>query len=430
MRVLKTIIAVLLVLSFQNFCWAEADKYTVMTRIQKTVRIIEKQKQTGELKPVEIIPLMREVQKNFKAGNLKKANKLLDEVHRRLSESANGELEAAVEYQVDGHYEKIMVADSPPIKNGIADPSLEYGDDGIGWMAYSHVDFKRHFVSTYLAKSDDNGKTWKHAQIINQGGDTNKETSTIVHDPDDPGREWKLFYFEYIHTPKGNRLDYSNSWISYKYASNPEGPWSGGIPVLGPPKNRNKGIDLVSLHPDLKDFVFFNELGSIYKNGAIYLSMEGAASPTGAKKREKKKNILLASKDHGKTWEYVGILTDNKDANDAGYLIFTASSLVEERGRVFLFVSPSGKLSNPLDPEGHHDGTHIFEFKDITKAELKRDNNGKLILLKHIDDNLEKGGQADYDEQNTYGGIVIPQQDLKYAPEVFQLFSTKEKIVE
>lgn len=115
---------------------------------------------------------------------------------------------------------------------------------------------------------------------------------------------------------------------------------------------------------------------------------------------------------------------------DSGYLTFTASSLVEEKGRIFLFVSCSGKLSNPRDPEEHHDGIDIFEFKDITKARLKRDNNGKLVLIKHIDDNLDKGGQGDYDEQNTYGGIVIPQQDIKYYPEVFQLFSTKQKIVD
>ena len=418
-------------------------KYTVMRRIQKTVQIIEKQKQSGELKPFKIAPLMQEVQKNFKAGNFKKTNKLLDEVNMRLSESTNEKSKVTVEHpMIYSSYEKINIINGT-VNNGRGDPSMEYGPDGTGWLTYTSVDVKNSVLITHLAKSTDKGKTWKFIKVINQPspdiingvkGNWVHETTSIVYDPDDTGKEWKIFWFKYFRSKtrigKQGKHTWLKSWIAFKYASSPEGEWSEEIPILGMGDYRDKGIDLARLHPDLKDLVFFYELGTLHKDGVIYLSLEGSVTPTGLGEWNKKKIILLASRDHGKTWKYLGTLTDYNDAKNSGYLTFTASSLVEEKGRIFLLVSPSGKLSNLRDPEGYHDGTHIFEFEDITKAKLKRDNKGKLVLIKHIDDNLVKGGQGDYDEQNTYGGIVIPQQDVKYYPEVFQLFSTKEKIVD
>lgn len=37
-------------------------------------------------------------------------------------------------------------------------------------------------------------------------------------------------------------------------------------------------------------------------------------------------------------------------------------------------------------------------------------------------------GQSDFDEHNTYGGIIMPQMNMSAAPEVFQIFSTRERI--
>ena len=386
---------------------------------------------------------MLQVKKNFKTGNLKRTNKLLDEVNGILTESARGRPQLARDsIAIDGPYKKINIINGT-VNNGRGDPSLEYGPDGTGWLTYTSVDVKNSVLITHLAKSTDKGKTWKFVKVINQPspdtvdgkkGNWVHETTTIVYDSDDTGKEWKIFWFRYFRAKrsigKNKEHTWINSWIAYKYASNPEGKWSEEIPVFGMGNYRNKGINLSSLHPDLKDLVFYYELGSLYKNGTLYLSLEGSSTANGLGEWRKRKIILVSSRDHGKTWKYVGTLTGYNDVKNSGYLTFTGSSLVEEKGRIFLLVSPSGKLSNLRDPEGHHDGIDIFEFEDITKARLKRDNNGKLVLIKHIDDNLQKGGQGDYDERNTYGGIVIPQQDLKYYPEVFQLFGTKQKIVD
>jgi len=98
-------------------------------------------------------------------------------------------------------------------------------------------------------------------------------------------------------------------------------------------------------------------------------------------------------------------------------------------------LSPSGKLFPPFRDDGRrgggkaHDGTFIFEFEDISKAKLKRDNNGKPVVIKYIEPLIGTGGQSDYDEQNTYGGIVLPQENHRAWP-YFQIYNTKEKIVE
>ncbi len=415
-----------------------------LKRLQKEAR---KLKVSGK-DPIPVIIIMKQVPPLMKQKKVEEADRLIKEAFRTLESIKSGKWGAEKSKGViasppAGPYEKIKIIKGKVKTGGFGDPAMEYGPDGVGWLVYTSVDVKNSLMTTNLAKSVDNGKTWKFVKVINPAlpdtvdrvkGNWVHETSTIVYDPGDKGREWKVFWFKYFRAKgpisKNKKHTWVNSWIAYKYASDPQGKWSEEIPVFGMGNFRDKGVDLASLNPDLKNFVFFYELGSLYKDGTLYLSLEGNATPSGRGKWNEKKIVLLSSGDHGRTWRYVGTLLDSKDAKHFGYLTFTASSLVREKGRIFLFASPSGRLSNLRDPEGHHDGIHIFEFEDITKGVLKRDKKGHLILVKHIDDNLEKGGQGDYDEQNTYGGIVIPQEDLKYYPELFQLFSTRERIVD
>ncbi len=358
----------------------------------------------------------------------------------------------------DGPYERIeIIGETAPA--GIYDPSVEYGEDGIGWMAYSAVTAGKNVcVATHLAKTTNHGKTWEFVSNINpciddsivEEGETIEgrwryEVASILYDPDDPGREWKLFSHRFITKPfygEDNRM-FQYGWIAYKYASDPAGPWSEEIPLLGAGEfgvsNYNVRVDLSSLNPDIRDFVYYSEPGSIVKDGIIYLSLEGSTfhgtvvEEIVKEKWKERKVVLFSSHDHGETWEYVGTLTDADDAVGLGYIAFTASSLVEEKGRLFLFLSPSGKLAPPFRDDGRrgggraHDGTFIFEFEDITRAKLKRDENRKLIVFKHIEPLIGTGGQSDYDEQNTYGGIVLPQENHRTAP-YLQIYSTKERI--
>lgn len=331
-------------------------------------------------------------------------------------------------------------------QNGVYDPSLEYEKSGeVGWMAYSSVDVPK-YIGTHLAKTLDHGKTWTLVKIINPSPDGTvlldgqeiegswwNEVSTLVHDPDDPGREWKLFWHKYFatHIPEagaGNRV-FQYSWIAYKYTSDPAGEWSEEIPLFGagsfPLEPYKTKFNLNELHSDLKDFITYTEPGSIYKDGVLYLSLQGHKF---VDEVNIAKIILLASQDHGQTWSYVSTLLENDDAKKFDATIFTGSSLVEENSRVFLLATPEDPGWNVL--EASDKGVVIFEFENISQGRLKKDKDDELVVIKYLKPLLTTGGKSDYDEHNTYGGIVMPQLNFAAYPEVFQIFNTKEKIVE
>ncbi len=77
-----------------------------------------------------------------------------------------------------------------------------------------------------------------------------------------------------------------------------------------------------------------------------------------------------------------------------------------------------------------HRGAFVMEFDDLSRARLKRDSLGRLIVAKYIRPDKTwvthmGGGQSDYDEQNTAGGLVMAQFSSKGFPKLFQIFNTK-----
>ena len=357
------------------------------------------------------------------------------------------------------NYERIIIVGENANK-GIYDPSVEYNQDGsIGWLVYSALespnDSKKlrlpisKTVATHLAKSTDNGKTWEFITELNSSAEAAvtlngktisgvwwNEVPTLVHDPDDSGREWKLFWHKYFAIPKpyfefpmsaqGDLIRVIQyMWIAYKYAKTPEGLASakeiilfgaGKLPVA--PYKAEHNLNEIINWPEAK---LYSEPGSLFLDGVLYLSLSGFAGPD----VKSDKLFLIATFDHGKTWKLVGNCIDYNDAADFGYIRFIGSSLVEENERVFLMVAP-------VNNKGIQLGTYVFEFEDISKAKLKRDKKGKLIVYKYLERSLPKelnSGQSDYDMYNTYGGIIMPQADLSSAPAYGQIFNTKERII-
>jgi hypothetical protein len=326
------------------------------------------------------------------------------------------------------------------IKHGIYDPSIEYGDDGVGYMAYSGLEMPK--IHTHLAKTTDHGKTWTYVKrinlstesTINDGGKTKNgvwrnEVASLVHDPQDKGSEWKLFWHKYFVSPPYKQKDrnFAFGWIAHRYASNPEGKWSEEIPLFGagqfPRKPHKAKSNLSGLHADLKKYIYYSEPGAYRRDGVLYMSLEGSASRTGMGQWKTRRIFLIASHDHGKTWKYVGPLTGQKDANLLGYTAFFGSSLFEEGGRQFLMVVPSGSTRKAYKMQ---DGLCVFEFEDISKAKLKRDTSGNLIVHRRFE---MHSGAGDYHEKNTYGGIVTGHVDPKALPRAFQILETKEGVV-
>jgi len=322
-------------------------------------------------------------------------------------------------------YERIQILGEDALY-GVFDPSLEYNADGsLGWMLYSSLTgppkkytygrfFNPKFIHTHLAQTLDNGKNWIYVTRINTSYEDKlsvkgylltgvwwHEVPTIVYDPKDSGKEWKMFWHRYFAIPEpyyrfpapSNHTlmrVYEYMWIAYKYGATPEElSTSKEIVLFGAGPNPHKPYEakynLNTFHPSLKDMKAYSEPGSLYANGKIYLSL--SAIPKENIKQSRL--ILLSSGDHGKTWSYSGTLLDHADAIRLGVKTFTGSSLVEENGRYFLFVSP-------VDFYGNHMGTFVLEFDDLnngsnTTSCTVKDNVGNEIATP-----VERTFNADY----------------------------------
>jgi len=337
-------------------------------------------------------------------------------------------------------FERLTVAggDHP---NGIFDIAVEYGDDGIGWLAYSEVELPK-YVETHLARSTDNGKTWNYVSVANKSVDGalflggkrvdgvwRYETPTLVFDATDtPERRWKLFVQKYFAKPPFKKGDsfFGRGHIEYSYAARPDGKWSVPTCLFGKQEHGCR-VDLNGLDPSLREVVFYNEIGSAVVDGTLYLSLDASTTENGLGEWEKRKIVLIASSDHGESWRFVGMLTNHDDATQFGYQVLTGSSLVQEGRRMYLLATPSGRKGLFVGNRGH-DGTLIFAFEDIARARLRRDKTGQLVALRHIRPSLHSGGLSDYHEKNTHGGILFSQFDPRSPPKVFKTFNTRTRI--
>jgi len=106
---------------------------------------------------------------------------------------------------------------------------MEYNLDGsVGYLICSGLEQPQESISsphvkyihTHLAKTTDHGKTWKFIKRVTEStpdtvespffakahklgssaiqGMWHHEVPTLVYDPDDPGREWKVFWHKYF----------------------------------------------------------------------------------------------------------------------------------------------------------------------------------------------------------------------------------------
>lgn len=340
-------------------------------------------------------------------------------------------------------YQQVVVQGETS-NNGMLDPSVEFDSAGlVGWMAYSAIHGTRFpwgpHVETHLARSLDNGATWTFVQVVNPSsavttitvpgvGDVdgvwNNEVASLVHDPMDAGREWKMFTHHIFQDYDASNLP-AFGWITYRSASDPAGTWSDEVALFGagifpPPPYDNTQIDVNALDPSLAGMVAYSEPGPFVHDGVLYLSLT-ALGLTGPDRI-----ILLASDDHGETWRYAGTVLTNADAVAIGYLKFDGTSIAADGGRLFL-------LAAPASPGVTHDGTLVLEFADIATAQLLRDQSGAVVVRKHIPLDPEfvsaaGGGQADYHSANLTGGLVLNQINLPEFPTLFQFHETGERL--
>jgi hypothetical protein len=341
-------------------------------------------------------------------------------------------------------YEKINVIGETS-KFGMYDPSVEYDENGVGWLAYTASEGDNiQLMGTHLAKSTDHGKTWTFVgkansdtrkTLVLDGKETEvnyrQETASLLFDPFDPdlNRRWKLFTARGFIKIGGkySDTDWGAVHIVYRSASSPEQLYSSKEKYLFGSSACQMPVcsaeyDLNNFNPDLRDTIFYEEPGSLARDDVLYLTLSAVT-------HKGQNTILLSSDDHGETWKYIGTLTSGRDARSLGFNELTSSSLAEEGGKVFLLASPVKTVRFPRHLQ--YNGVYIFEFDDFSKGRLKRDGSGDLVVQKYIPAIATRsvgGGQSEYHEQNTYGGVIMAQSDARAPFERFQIFNMRERI--
>jgi len=351
-----------------------------------------------------------------------------------------------------GPYERITpIGDNS--NKGFFDPSVEY-QGSTGYLIYSgleqpadlieYVDIS--LIHTHLAKSSDAGKSWTFVARINESipgvvesekfakiyklssstipGMWHHEVASLLFDPDDTGKEWKLFWHKYFSAdmPAGQTRPriYDHSWIAFKEAASPELLaeaeevllFATGEAVTPGRFNFDKFTPVQTFNSA------YTEPGTLYFNKKIYVALSHFYD-------NEHNLILVSSTDHGQTWNFNAIILEKK-GRFPGLNNFTGAALAEENGRVYLIVSPVIK-------DKGYQGAYVFEFEDLDNGTLKRDSQGMPQPVKYFKRSLSGDlmyGQSTYHASNTYGGLIMSQADLDSAPAIGQLFSTNENLTD
>ena len=336
--------------------------------------------------------------------------------------------------------------------SGALDPSLAW--DPLKkrvWMAYTSEDrtvTDIEALNVRLASADvkDGCKLWVRTeagfnaknddilapdgQTILRSGTWRTETPALVYDPDDHGREWKLYAYKYFwsNDPK-SVMPVARHYgvIVYKYASDPEKEWSleqwlfsptEGYPP--PPYEQMILLHLNRLDPSLQNVATYARPSVIYKDGALIMTLSvftDGLTPD--------RIIMIISRDHGNSWVYAGTVLQKSDLT-APYTEIAGASLVEQEGQVYLAAA----LGNE---QQRGQGTVIFSFEDLSKGLLQRDpKSGAPVVLNRIplqnpNTGYIGGGTAAYSEACGRG---IMQTEQVGSSQLFQIYQTITKPIE
>jgi hypothetical protein len=290
--------------------------------------------------------------------------------------------------------------------SGAFDPSIVQTSDTERWLAYSGVDYSTlvdvliQDVSTQLAHSTDGGRTYTHTRTIGAAGPAtidNKlglgcdeeqercsgrwvyETPALVDDASDPDpqRRWKLFAHKYfLYPPKvGRATIYALGSIVMWTAPAPDALWSSEQSVLGwnlTPRELRPKNNVNGLHPELESCLAIAEGGvAVSEHGLDFVF-----SCTEKADREPfpQKIVMLRSKDHAKSFEFVSTLLRAQDAAPLGASHFTAPSLLPSGGEMpLLLATPAIKT--------FYAGCVVIPFADLRSGQLFRDAKGLPVGL-------------------------------------------------
>lgn len=352
----------------------------------------------------------------------------------------------------------LHITSTPKGETGMLDPSLAYDPvKKTMWMAYTSfsqapkaAEGDASLMNIRLATSATEGcDTWSYQKAGGLSGKLDSliapdgktvfrtgmwrfETPSLVYDPDDKGREWKLFAYKYF-WPEG---DVAPETIAERYgvitytsasASDPVKGWTterwlfAAAPGYPPPPYQAAILlHLSRLDKSLADVVSYARPSVIYKSGSLLMTLSAYTRGLNLDRI-----VMIASADHGNSWRYVGVPLRTAEIAAAGLDVGKAlfgATVFEQDGKAYLAALVGG--SQFVGPRA----VAVFAFDDLTKGTLTRDpKTGKPVVVRQLplpNPQLRSGGGLAYHDACKGGYMMAGQSRGKNA---FSIFLDKEK---
>jgi hypothetical protein len=348
---------------------------------------------------------------------------------------------------------KISALAAPPL--GVFDPALAYDPSANKvWLAYGAQepsvknDVLMH-VRLAFSSADGGCRSFTQAaggfegkpddilapdgQTVFRSGEWRAETPAIVYDPDDKGREWKLYAYKYFWAKNDPvyalQVAQHYGMIVYKYSADPAQGWSTEQWLFSPaadypppPYDQMVLLKLNQLDPSLANISTYARPSVLYKDGALVMTLSAFTDGT-----TPDRVVMIVSRDHGNSWKYAGApLTAADIRKMGGFTKLSGAALIEEKGQVYLAAVLG-------DEARRGQGAFIFGFEDFNKGVLRRDpQTGLPSLLRRLPLNNKNsgsigGGFAAYAGACSFGLLTGEESDGGTG---FQIFKTYKLPVE
>lgn len=211
------------------------------------------------------------------------------------------------------------------------------------------------------------------------------ETPSLVYDPQDKGREWKLFAFKYFWDREEKYqlgMAQRYSMIVYKTSNDPTKGWSeekwlfSAAPDYPPPPYQ----ELILLHldklsPSLQDIFSYARPSVVLKDGVLFMTLSAFD-----KDMKLDRIVMISSSDHGNSWAYAGAPLQKADlaALGSGYMGISGASLFLKGGQLYLAAAFAGDKTASR-------ASFIFAFDDPAQGALKRDpQTGAALVVNRV----------------------------------------------
>lgn len=322
------------------------------------------------------------------------------------------------------------------------------------WMAYAAITQKpdeiHPRIDINLATSLAGGGRWAFhhnvfesrkavlhgpdGHVLESDGMWRYETPSLVYDPEDKGREWKIYAYRYYwngDVAAARRY----SAIVYRYAENislqnwSTEQWLFSATKDQPPQPYSEFVQLHlnELDPSLEKVLYYSQPSVLYSKtvGVLFMTLT-----TYMEENKPDRIILLASTDHGASWGYLGAVLSSADGAKLGkYTRVDSGYLFEQDEAVYLMASFG-------DQKREHQGTHIFKFADIAKAKLEQDKKGRPKVIQYFapigPETLTTlgAGQSAYIPELYKSGLLMSHMQTDNTGPPFRIYRSNQMVKE